>query len=96
MTGCDRLNRYNAVAQAVDNLRARGVYPSPDVLALYNRYVCGQLSHESVQTLMHNRAENILARRRYYVTPLEEQDTRVNMLMPTIPLITGEVCNPAA
>jgi len=49
--------RALAVAQAVANLRARGVEPHPEVLALYAGYARGELSHEQVHAALRQRAE---------------------------------------
>lgn len=51
------VQRARAVAQAVANMRARGVEPNPAVLALYVRYAQGELSHEQVRARLQRRAQ---------------------------------------
>jgi len=53
-------SRHKVVRQAVANLQARGITPRPAVLALYDRYVHGELSRAQVGALMRQRATNIL------------------------------------
>ena len=48
-----------AVAQAVANLRARGVEPAPAVIALYEQYAAGHLSRQHVVATMQERARRI-------------------------------------
>jgi len=44
------------VAQAIMNVRARGIEPHPDVIALYGQYAEGKISREQVSAIMNERA----------------------------------------
>jgi hypothetical protein len=57
----EQANRREMVSQAVANLQSRGVTPHPAVLALYERYVLGELSLAQVGELMQQRATAILS-----------------------------------
>lgn len=56
LPGQDVASRREAVRQAVANLQARGITPRPAVLALYERFVCGEWSLAQVTLAMHQRA----------------------------------------
>lgn len=58
--GEDQASRREAVRQAVTNLQARGITPRPAVLALYERYVGGELSLAQVAAVMHQRAIDLI------------------------------------
>lgn len=60
LLGEDQASRRQAVQQAVANLQARGITPRPAVLALYERFVCGEWSLAQVAAVMHQRAINLL------------------------------------
>lgn len=51
-----------AVAQALANLRARGVEPHLAVITLYEQYAAGQLSRAHVVATMQERAQRIQRR----------------------------------
>lgn len=55
----DQAERQQIVAQALDNVRARGIEPHYEVLALYDRYAAGELTRREVQAAMQARAAAI-------------------------------------
>lgn len=57
----EKSQRAIVVAQALRNVRARGIEPRTEVLALYAQYVCGTLGWKQVQDLMAQRIEALYA-----------------------------------
>ncbi|RPD43572.1 MULTISPECIES: antitoxin VbhA family protein [Hymenobacter] len=55
----DQAQRRAIVAQAIANVRARGLEPHPQVLALYERYAAGEIMRDEVQAVMQARAAAI-------------------------------------
>lgn len=55
----DQAQRRAIVTQAIANVRARGIEPHPQVLALYERYAAGEIRRDEVQAAMQARAAAI-------------------------------------
>lgn len=55
----DQAERRAIVAQAIANVRARGIEPNPQVLALYERYAAGEIMRDEVQVMLQARAAAI-------------------------------------
>lgn len=56
----DQAERRAIVEQAIANVRARGIEPTPQVLALYERYAAGEIMRDEVQAVMQARAAAII------------------------------------
>jgi len=55
----DQAERRAIVAQAIANVRARGIEPNPQVLALYERYAAGEIMRDELQAVMQARVAAI-------------------------------------
>ena len=61
VSNLEKSQRAVVVAQALRNVRARGIEPRTEVLTLYAQYVCGKLDWEQVQDLLAQRIEALYA-----------------------------------
>lgn len=59
-TACSAVDvRQRIVGRALASLRALGIHPGPDVLALHERYVSGAISRKQLHAIMQQRAATI-------------------------------------